>query len=82
MSKKKKLTEVERLALIAEVYDLLYATSLTFEGPLGMQLAYLLGAIATDQQVSYSKRTVLFRALKANLKDSHQVFGYFISQES
>lgn len=68
-----------RLALIREVYLKCYDETETFE-TIGEPLAYLLGAIATRDQVSLSKgywvERALLRLLVLHFDKSHMVWNY------
>ncbi len=73
-----------KLDLIAEVYDKLFDTSETFE-PFGVQMVYLLGAIAKDgkyqvPQDSWEDNEAFefMELLKQVFEPGHAVFSYIV----
>lgn len=70
------LIDYERLALIAEVYKTAFEARPTFSGPFGMQLSYLLGAIATDTTVCYTKGSTISGVMRGAFEEDHPVFRF------
>lgn len=68
-----------RLALIAEVYNHVYYSRESFE-QLGMQLAYLLGAIAKQGYVQLDEDDTLRACLK-ELGEDHPVWDYVVEDK-
>lgn len=69
--------KVAAVELIAEVYRHVYDERASFEGAVGRDLAYLLGAMASGGYVVLSPGSTLFRTLKKLPGgESHPVFTH------
>lgn len=65
---------LQRLGLIREVYDFVYKKSGTFNGSLGRDLAYLLGAIAKGTKCEFLGVSQIVTILR-KLPKKHEVWA-------
>jgi len=59
-----KVTEGQRARLIAQWAGRLYDMTASWQGPIGMQLAYLFAAIARGSHVALKRHSALVRLLR------------------
>ena len=72
-----KLTREERLLLIEEVYTKLILATESFEpGNIGMELAYLFGAIAKCNLCEWSGNSAIVQLLQQNFHQNHPVWRF------
>lgn len=78
-SYEKDAADLERLELIREVYNHVYLVTESFNGPIGRDLAYLLGAIARGEQcggVDFPHASRIIRVLRGRYGKGHAVWRY------